>query len=57
MMVFFSTRLGKILIWQSFLGRESPTFIIDVYFLTAAVTPQIVNPTAELVIPIGIPIK
>ena len=25
MMVFFETRLGKILIWQKFLKRESPT--------------------------------
>ena len=27
MMVFFRTRLGKILIWQNFLKRESPTLI------------------------------
>ena len=26
MMLFFGTRLGKILIWKNFLKRESPTF-------------------------------
>ena len=31
--------------------------IIDLYFLIPAVIKQIFNPTAELVIPIGIPIK
>ena len=31
--------------------------IIDLYFLIPAVIVQISNPTAELVIPIGIPIK
>ena len=31
--------------------------IIDLYFLIPAVIPQIFNPIAELVIPIGIPTK
>ena len=31
--------------------------IIDLYFLIPAVIAQIFNPIAELVIPIGIPIK
>ena len=31
--------------------------IIDLYFLIAVVIAQILNPIAELVIPIGIPIK
>ena len=31
--------------------------IIDLYFLIPAVTAQIFNTTAELAIPIGIPIK
>ena len=31
--------------------------IIDLYFLISAVIAQIFNPIAELVIPIGIPIK
>ena len=31
--------------------------IIDLYFLIAAVIAQIFNPIAELVIPIGVPIK
>ena len=31
--------------------------IIDLYFLIVAVSTQIFNPTAELVIPIGIPTK
>ena len=31
--------------------------IIDLYFLIPAVIPQIINPIAELIIPIGIPSK
>ena len=32
-------------------------FIIDLYFLVAAVIAQIFNPIAEIIIPIGIPTK
>ena len=33
MMVFFRTRLGKILFGKDFLKRESPTLITDIRYL------------------------